>query len=146
MAPTTFPLDGSEWAMLREQVAHIQSLVTRRFGAARFDESPDDLPALQRLFDEKIFDESQEDEFRAVASTFGNVVAKVLAFEWVAEGDGRGCRQPALILKATKALVVQPHKMILDRVQRGDEINLTALLADIKAQVDKTKLLPKKLG
>ena len=36
--------------------------------------------------------------------------------------------------------------MILDRVQRGDEINLTALLADIKAQVEKTKLLPKKLG
>jgi hypothetical protein len=146
MAPTTFPLDGSEWAMLREQVAHIQALVTRRFGAERFDESAGDLPALQRLFDEKLFDETQEDEFRAIASAFGNVVAKVHAFEWVAESDGRGGRQPALILKATRALVIQPHKLILDRVRRGDEIDLTALLQDIKAQVDKTKLLPKKLG
>jgi hypothetical protein len=146
MPPTTFPLDGSEWAMLREQVAHIQAFVTRRFGAERFDESANDLPALQRLLDEKTFDETQEDEFRAIASTFGNVVAKALGFEWVAEGDGRGGRQPALILKSTKALVVQPHKMILDRVRRGDEIDLSALLADIKGQVDRTKLLPKKLG
>jgi hypothetical protein len=146
MAATTFPLDGSEWAMLREQVAKIQALVTRRFGAARFDESLDDLPALQRIFDEKVFDESQEDDFRAVASAFGNVVAKVLAFEWVGEGDGRGGRQPALQLKSTKALVVQPQKMVLDRIRRGDEVDLHQLIEDIKAQVAKTKLLPKKLG
>jgi hypothetical protein len=146
MAQTTFPLDGSEWAMLREQVATIQALVTRRFGAGPFDQSLDDLPALQRVIDERIFDESQEGEFRALASAFGNVVAKVLAFEWVAESDGRGGRQPALILKATKALVVQPQKMILDRVARGDEIDLQKLVEDIKAQVQKTKLLPKKLG
>jgi hypothetical protein len=131
MAATTFPLDGSEWAMLRE---------------ARFDESLDDLPALQRIFDEKVFDESQEDDFRAVASAFGNVVAKVLAFEWVGEGDGRGGRQPALQLKSTKALVVQPQKMVLDRIRRGDEVDLHQLIEDIKAQVAKTKLLPKKLG
>jgi hypothetical protein len=145
MPPTTFPLDGSEWAMLREQVATIQALVTRRFGASPFDQSLDDLPALQRILDERIFDEHQEAEFRALASAFGQVVAKVLAFEWVAETDGRGGRQPALVLKATKALVVQPHKMILDRVARGDEIDLQQLLEDIKAQVAKTKLLPKKI-
>jgi hypothetical protein len=146
MAQTTFPLDGSEWAMLREQVATIQALVTRRFGASPFDQSLDDLPALQRLIDERVFDESQENEYRALASAFGNVVAKVLAFEWVAESDGRGGRQPALVLKATKALVIQPQKMILDRIARGDEIDLHKLVDDIKAQVQKTKLLPKKLG
>lgn len=146
MAQTTFPLDGSEWAMLREQVATIQALVTRRFGAGPFDQSLDDLPALQRIIDDRIFDEHQEDEFRALGSAFGQVVAKVLAFEWVAESDGRGGRQPALVLKATKALVIQPQKMILDRVRRGDEIDLHKLLDDIKAQVQKTKLLPKKLG
>jgi hypothetical protein len=146
MPPTTFPLDGSEWAMLREQVATIQALVTRRFGATPFDQSLDDLPALQRILDERIFDESQENEFRALASAFGNVVAKVLAFEWVAETDGRGGRQPALLLKATKALVVQPHKLILERVARGAEIDLHQLVEDIKAQVAKTKLLPKKIG
>lgn len=146
MPPTTYPLDGSEWAMLREQVATVQALVTRRFGAARFDDSVGDLPALQRVFDDNLFDESQEDELGAVATAFGNVVAKVLGFEWVAESDGRGGRQLALILKATKALVVQPRKMVLDRVRRGDSIDLVALLADIKAQVERTKILPKKLG
>ena len=132
--------------MLREQVAKTQALVPRRFGAHRFEESVDDLPALQRIFDEKLFDETQEDDVRAAASAFGNVVAKVLGFEWVAETDGRGGRQPALVLKSTKALVVQPQKLVLDRVRRGDEINLAALLAEIKAQVEKTKVLPKKLA
>jgi hypothetical protein len=146
MPPTTFPLDGSEWAMLREQVATIQALVIRRFGASPFDQSLDDLPALQRIIDERVFDDHQVDEYRAVGSAFGNVIAKVLAFEWVAESDGRGGRQPALILKATKALVIQPQKMIVDRVARGDEIDLHKLVEDVKAQVAKTKLLPKKIG
>ena len=146
MPPTTFPLDGSEWAMLREQVATIQALVIRRFGASPFDQSLDDLPALQRIIDERVFDDHQVDEYRAVGSAFGNVIAKVLAFEWVAESDGRGGRQPALILKATKALVIQPQRMIVDRITRGDEVDLHKLLDDVKAQVAKTKLLPKKIG
>jgi hypothetical protein len=143
MAPTTFPLDGSEWAMLREQVATIQALVTRKYGATPFDQSLDDLDPLQRLLDERVWDDSQEDQFRALASAFGNVVAKVLAFDWVAETDGRGARQPALVLKSTKALVVQPQKLILDRVRRGEEVNLQGLVDNIKGQVAKTKLLPK---
>jgi hypothetical protein len=143
MAPTTFPLDGSEWAMLREQVATIQALVTRKYGATPFDQSMDDLEPLQRLLDERVWDDSQEDQFRALSSAFGNVVAKVLAFDWVAETDGRGARQPALVLKSTKALVVQPQKLILDRVRRGEEVDLHALLENIKGQVAKTKLLPK---
>jgi hypothetical protein len=143
MAPTTFPLDGSEWAMLREQVATIQALVTRKYGATPFDQSLDDLEPLQRLLDERVWDDSQEDQFRALSSAFGNVVAKVLAFDWVAETDGRGARQPALVLKSTKAVVVQPQKLILDRVRRGEEVNLQSLVDNIKGQVAKTKLLPK---
>ena len=144
MPPTTFPLDGSEWAMLREQVATIQALVTRKYGAEPFDQSLDDLAPLQRLLDERVWDDTAGGLISAPsASAFGNVVAKVLAFEWVAETDGRGARQPALLLKATKALVVQPQKLILDRVRRGDPVDLRQLMDDIKAQVAKTKLLPK---
>jgi hypothetical protein len=143
MAPTTYPLDGSEWAMLREQVATIQALVTRKYGAEPFDQSLDDLTALQRLLDEHVWEDTEEAQFRALSSVFGNVLAKVLAFEWVAETDGRGARQSALLLKPTKALVVQPQKLILDRVRRGDPIDLRKLVEDIKAQVAKTKLLPK---
>jgi hypothetical protein len=145
MPPTTFPLDGSEWAMLREQVATIQALVTKKYGAPPFDQSVDDLVPLQRLIDDRVWDESHEDQFRALSAAFGNVVAKVLAFDWVAETDGRGARQPALVLKATKALVVQPQKLILDRVRRGDPIDLHALLENIKGQVAKTKILPNKI-
>jgi hypothetical protein len=143
MPPTTFPLDGSEWAMLREQVATIQALVTRRYGGEPFDQSAEDLTPLQRLLDERVWDETDEDQFRALSAAFGNVVAKTLSFEWVAEPDGRGARQPALQLKATKALVVQPQKLILDRVRRSEAIDLRKLLDDIKGQVAKTKLLPK---
>lgn len=132
--------------MLREQVATVQALVTRRYGAPPFDQSLDDLEPLQRLVDDHVWDETQEDEYLTLAAAFGNVVAKVLAFEWVAETDGRGGRQPALILKATKALVVQPQKLVLDRVRRGEPLDLRLLLEDIKGQVAKTKLLPKKIG
>jgi hypothetical protein len=143
MPPTTYPLDGSEWAMLREQVATIQALVTRKYGAEPFDQSLDDLTSLQRLLDERVWDDTEEDSFRALSAVFGNVVAKVLSFEWVAETDGRGARQASLLLKATKALVVQPQKLIVDRVRRGDPIDLRKLVEDIKGQVAKTKLLPK---
>jgi hypothetical protein len=131
--------------MLREQVATIQALVTKKYGATPFDHSLDDLTPLQRLLDERLWDEHQEDQFRALASAFGNVVAKVLGFDWVAETDGRGARQPALVLKSTKALVVQPQKMVLDRVRRSEEIDLHQLVENIKAQVAKTKLLPNKM-
>jgi hypothetical protein len=143
MPPTTYPLDGSEWAMLREQVATIQALVSRKYGAGPFDQSLDDLTSLQRLIDERVWDDTEEAQFRALSTVFGNVVAKVLSFEWVAETDGRGARQASLLLKSTKALVVQPQKLIVDRVRRGDEIDLRKLVDDIKAQVAKTKLLPK---
>jgi hypothetical protein len=132
--------------MLREQVATVQALVTRKYGAPPFDQSLDDLAPLQRLLDEHVWDESQEEEHLTLAAAFGNVLAKVHAFEWVAETDGRGGRQPALQLKATKALVVQPQKMILDRVRRGEAIDLRALVDDVKGQVAKTKLLPKNIG
>jgi Domain of unknown function (DUF3806) len=145
MPPTTFPIDGSEWAMLREQVATVQALVKRKYGSPPFDQSLDDLDTLQRLLDEHVWDESQEEEHRTLAAAFGNVIAKVLAFEWVAESDGRGGRQPALQLKTSKALVVQPQKMILDRVRRGEAIDLRALVEDVGKQVAKTKLLPKKI-
>ena len=140
---TTSPLDGSEWALLREQVATIQALVTRRFGAGPFEQSTDDLPPLQRLLDEGIVDDTQPDQVRAVGAAFGNVVAKVLGFEWVAESDGRGGRQPALSLKPSGALVVQPQKALVDRVTRGDRVELAKLLDDYKAQAARTKLLPK---
>jgi hypothetical protein len=143
MPPTTYPLDGSEWAILREQVATIQALVTRKYGAEPFDQSLDDLTPLQRLIDEQVWDESEHEAFRALSTVFGNAVAKVLSFEWVAETDGRGARQASLLLKANKALVVQPQKLILDRVRRGDPIDLRKLVEDIKGQVAKTKLLPK---
>ncbi len=145
MPQTTFPLDGAEWSQIREQVAIIQRLVTKRYNAPTFDNTLDDLDGLQRLLDDKVWDESEEDNFKALSSAFGNVLAKQLAFEWVAETDGRSGRRPALILKATKALVVTPQEMILKRVRNGEEIDLRKMVDDVKAQVAKTKMIPGKI-
>ena len=142
MPPTTFPLDGSEWSLLREQVATIQALCIKKYGASPFDQSLDDLDPMQRILDDRLWDDHQEEHFAALGAAFGNVIAKVHAFEWVAENDGYGGRQPALILKATKALIVQPQKMILDRVRRGEAIDLRKLVDDVKGQVARTKVLP----
>jgi hypothetical protein len=139
-APTS-PLEGSEWALLREQVATIQALVTRRYGAPPFDQSTADLEPLQRLLDDGAFEPDQEDSLRALGAAFGNVVAKQLSFEWVAADDGRDRREPSLRLKPTGALVIHPQRTIVDRVQAGASVNLTHLLDDIRAQAKKTKLI-----
>jgi hypothetical protein len=140
MKPLTSPLDGSEWAALREYIARIQAVVTRRYGAPTFDQSYDDLVPLQRLLDEKVYQDDDEDDLRAVAAVFGNVVAKQLSFEWVADGDGR-YRQHALSLKPNGALVVQPLKMVVTRVQGGGEVSLRGLVDEIKKQAQKTRLI-----
>jgi hypothetical protein len=131
-------LDGSEWALLREQVATIQALVTRRYAAPPFDQTLADLEPLQRLLDDGVFEE-QVDSLRALGAAFGNVVAKQLGFEWVAADDGRERREPSLRLKPTGALVVHPQRVIVDRVQAGASVNLSHLLDDFHAQATKTK-------
>src|SRR5260370_1162484 len=128
MKPQTSPLDGSEWSLLREQVAKIQALVTRRYGATPFDQSLDDLEPLQRLVDDRAFEEDHADEWRALGSVFGNVVAKQLGFEWVADGEGNA-REPALRLKPNGALVIHPLRMMQRRAASGARVELAALVA-----------------
>jgi hypothetical protein len=140
MPPPTLPLDGSEWALLRERVATVQALVIKRYAAGQFDHTLADLAPLQRLLDDNVFDETQVEELGAIGVAFGNVVAKLLGFEWVAVEAGRG-RQPALRLKPTGALVIYPMRQIVDRITAGQGVNLTRLLQDIKAQAASTKLI-----
>ncbi len=141
MPAATSPLDGSEWALLREQVATVQSLVTRRYGAPPFDQTTADLEPLQRLLDDGVFEPDQEGNLRALGAVFGNVVAKQVGFEWVAADDGRQRREPSLRLKPSGALVVHPQRTIVDRIQAGASVHLAHLLDDYRAQAKKTKIL-----
>jgi hypothetical protein len=139
-APTS-PLDGSEWALLREQVAATQALVTRRYGAPPFDQTTADLEPLQRLLDDAVFEPHQVEELRALGAVFGNVLAKQVGFEWVAADDGRQRREPSLRLKPTGALVIHPLRAIVDRLEAGASVNLSHMLDDVRLQAKKTKLI-----
>jgi hypothetical protein len=139
MTARTTPLDGSEWALLREQVATVQGLVTRRYSAPPFNQSLDDLEFLQRLLDDGTWDETERDQLRAVGACFGNVVAKQLGFEWVADEGPE--REPALRLKPSGALVIQLQRLVAERAIAGTRVDLAAMVADIKKQVARTRIL-----
>ena len=138
--PKTSPLDGSEWAHLREQVATIQALVKRRYGAGALDQSLADLAVIQRLIDDQVFDETQPDEVRSIGVVFGNVLQKELGFEWTALDDERG-REPGLVLKTAKPLMIHPMRMVLGRVAAGTRFDFQQMFRDVKADVARVRLI-----
>ena len=139
MTPKGSPLDGAEWALMREQVATITALTKKRYGQP-LDQSIADLEVLQRLLDDHVYDETDTEGLRAIGSAVGNVIEKQLAFEWVALDDGDG-RQPGLRLKTGRPVTVFPQRMIVRRIENGEPINLAALFKGIKADVAAARLI-----
>ena len=137
-SPATSALNGSDWAQLREQVATVQAQVRRRYDGATFDLSVNDLALLQRLIDDKVYDETQVDELRAMGVVLGNVLEKQLMFEWVV-AEGRD-REPALKLKAAKPLLVYPLRMIRERVVSGEQVDLTRMYRMVQTEAKQTRV------
>jgi hypothetical protein len=128
-------LSGSDWSMLREQVATIQAVVKKKYGVT-FDQSLADVAALQRLIDDGVYDDTHPDELRAMGAVLGNVVAKQLGFEWVlVDGD------PSLKLKAANTLIVKPLKVIGERLRIAQRVDLVQVFNGIKSDAKNTRIV-----
>lgn len=138
--PQTTPLNGSAWAMLREQVATIQAVLRKRYGGATLDQSRADLALLQKILDDGLYDDTNRDELRAMGTVFGNVLEKQLAFEWVAAQTARD-EEPALRLKTDNSLVIFPLRMIFDAVVNGARVDLTHMYRVVEGDVKATRKL-----
>ena len=134
-------MDGSDWAQMREQVAHVSAMLKKRYGDATLDQSLADLALLQRAFDDEVYDVvTQGDHIRGLGAAFGNVVAKQMNFEWVAEDDGRN-REPVLRLKTNNKLVINPGYTLLRQVTAGEKVDLMGLYKTIQADVKRSSLI-----
>jgi len=126
---------GSDWAPLREQVATIQAVVKKKYGVT-FDQTTEDLGALQRLLDDGVYDDTHPEELRAMGAVFGNVVVKQLAFEWLLVDN-----EPSLKLKAANTLIVHPLKAIGERMRIAQRVDLVQMFNGIKADAKRTRIL-----
>ena len=139
--PTISAMDGSDWAQMREQVAHVTAMLKKRYDGATLDQSTADLALLQRAFDDEVYDVATEvDHIRGLGAAFGNVVSKQLNFEWVAEDDGRN-REPVLRLKTNSKLVINPGYTLVRQAQAGEKIDLLGLYKNIQADVKRSSLI-----
>ncbi len=138
--PQTTPLDGSAWAMLREQIATVQAVLRKKFGGAVLDQTKNDLVPLQKIIDSGMYDDSHRDELRALGAAFGNVLERQLNFQWVAAQTARE-EEPALQLKTDKSLVIFPLRMVFEVVANGQTPNLVHLYRRVEADVKATNKL-----
>jgi hypothetical protein len=138
-SPIVTPLDGSDWAHMREQVATIQAVAKKRYGAT-LDQTKSDLVTLQRLLDDGVYDDTNPDEIRAIGVVFGNILERQLAFEWIGAQDDAG-REPALRLKTSPTLVIHPIRTIAKRVEIAQRVDLTAMYKMFEGDVKKTHKL-----
>lgn len=139
--PTIAAMDGSDWAQMREQVAHVTAMLKKRYDGATLEQSLADLALLQRAFDDQVYDVVTEKEhIRGLGAAFGNVVAKQLNFEWMAEDDGRN-REPVLRLKTNSKLVINPGYTLVRQVESGEKVDLVALYKNVQADVKRSSLI-----
>ena len=138
--PTISAMDGSDWAQMREHVAHVSAMLKKRYGDATLDQSAADLALLQRAFDDEVYDATETDQIRGLGAAFGNVVAKQLNFEWMAEDDGRN-REPVLRLKTNSKLVINPGYTLVRQVTAGEKVDLVGLYKNIQADVKRSSIL-----
>ena len=140
MKPMVTAMDGADWAHLRELVATIQATVKRRYGVEKLTQTLDDVPVIQRLVDENVFDETQPDAIRAMGAVFGNVLERQLGFEWVMIED-QGQREPGLRLKSSQSFTLLPLRMIKEKLDRGLPVDLTQTFRTVKTDVGRTQIL-----
>jgi hypothetical protein len=140
MKPMVSPMTGSDWAHLRELVATIQATVKRRYGVEQLTQTLDDVTVLQRLVDENVFDETQPTEIAAMGAVFGNVLERQLGFEWVMLED-KGQREPGLRLKSQHSFTLMPLRVIKEKLDRGDAVDLSQTFRTVKTDVGRTQIL-----
>src|SRR5271170_7681746 len=92
-----------------------------------------DLPVLQDLIDEKVFNKSQSYELQSLGVAFGDVLASELPLRWVMVTDEYGT-DPTLRFKDT-TVQINALTMISKRIEKGENVNLSELLHITREQL-----------
>ena len=115
----------------------IAETLKRRYGAARLTKTKEDLPALQKLLDEKAFKKSQTYELQSLGVTFGDILASELPLRWVMITDEFGI-DPTLRFRDT-SVNINALTMISKRVEKNEHVNLVELLENTREALSRAE-------
>jgi hypothetical protein len=116
-----------------EQERAVVAAAARRYGAGTLTRTKADLPVLQKLIDDRVFNKSQTHELQSLGVAFGDVLSSELPLRWVMVTDEYGT-DPTLRFKKT-TVQINALTMISKRMERDEPVNLAELLRITREQL-----------
>ena len=120
-------------ARLEQQRAVVAAAAKQRYGATGLTKTKSDLPVLQKLIDDRVFNNAQTYELQSLGVAFGDVLASELPLRWVMVTDEYGT-DPTLRFKET-TIQINALTMISERVERNEPVSVQWLLDKTREQL-----------
>jgi len=131
--PKFTELSRQDNARLEQQRAVVAAAAKWRCGTTALTKTKSDLPVLQNLIDDRVFNKSQTYELQSLGVAFGDVLASELPLRWVMITDEYGT-DPTLRFKET-TVQINALTMISKRVERDEPVKVSELLRRTREQL-----------
>ncbi len=131
--PKFTELSHEDSTRLEQQRAVVATAAKQRYGTMALTRTKRDMPVLQNLIDERVFNKSQTYELQSLGVAFGDVLASELPLRWVMVTDEYGT-DPTLRFKET-TLQINALTMISKRVERDEPVGVQRLLDKTREQL-----------
>jgi hypothetical protein len=130
--PQFAELSREDEARLDRQRALVAA-AAKRGGAGDLTGTKADLPVLQKLIDDRVFNKSQTYELQSLGVAFGDVLSHELPLRWVMVTDEYGT-DPTLRFKQT-TVQINALTMISKRVEKDEHVDVYWLLAKTREEL-----------
>jgi len=131
--PKFTELSAEDTARLEQQRAVVLAAARERYGTPALTRTRSDLPVLQRLIDERVFNKAQTYELQCLGVALGDVLASELPLRWVMVTDEFGT-DPTLLFKQM-TLQVNALTIISKRIDRDEQVSVQWLLDQTREQL-----------
>jgi hypothetical protein len=136
--PKFTELSREDSTRLEQQRTVVLAAARQRYGTLALTRTKSDLPVLQNLIDDRVFNKSQTYELQCLGVAFGDVLASEFPLRWVMVTDEFGT-DPTLRFKKT-TIQINALTMISKRVERDEPVSVQWLLDKTREQLaDKEK-------
>jgi hypothetical protein len=131
--PKFTELSREDSIRLGQQRAVVLAAARQRYGTLALTRTKSDLPILQNLIDDRVFNKSQTYQLQSLGVAFGDVLASELPLRWVMVTDEFGT-DPTLRFKET-TLQINALTMISKRVEKDEPVSVQWLLDKTREQI-----------
>jgi hypothetical protein len=138
--PLFAEISHDDKARLDQQRA-IVAAAAKRYAMGTLAGTRADLPVLQKMIDNRVFNKSQTYELQCLGVAFGDVLSSELPLRWVMATDEYGT-DPTLRFKKT-TIQVNALTMISKRIERDEPVDLAKLLRITREQLRRYEQNPR---